>query len=437
MQIFKIKNGLDINYPFKPERKLIPLPVPETIGIHISDFRGIRPKLLVEEGTSIKGGTPLFNDIKDKELAFISPLPGKIKRIKRDSHYKLKLIEIDINVDLGFLEHQKLSLQDIMTLSKETALKTAKNRGFFSFFKTRPFNKVPDTNSLPKAIFINACNSAPGELEQGFILRDHLKELKTGLAFIKKITSSKIFFCVNTRKDADLYKEILQDTGTYLFTGPHPSGLTGTHIYKLDPLKEEELIWNIKATHLRTIGSSLNQGYFDATRFITVSGSNIKKNAYYQTVYGMPIKTILKHTAYNDKNSNQTINGTVLFGEKKKDKDYLSWNEDNIQTIEIKTSRNLFGWLLPEKKDEEHNNTLKGDLRSIIQTDIYDTVTPLNIYSNFLIKAILDNNLEEAIKLGMLELIPEDLALATYLCPSKIDLCQILEQGLTEAEKEL
>ena len=67
---------------------------------------------------------------------------------------------------------------------------------------------------------------------------------------------------------------------------------------------------------------------------------------------------------------------------------------------------------------------------------VYDQVVPMDIYTNFLIKAILAEDIDEAENLGLLEVCGEDFALATFLCPSKTDVSAIIEQGLDMIEKE-
>ena len=51
--------------------------------------------------------------------------------------------------------------------------------------------------------------------------------------------------------------------------------------------------------------------------------------------------------------------------------------------------------------------------------------------------SLSNNNIENAIKLGVLELAPEDLSLCSYVCPSKYDYCSILDENLELIYKEL
>jgi Na+-transporting NADH:ubiquinone oxidoreductase subunit A len=49
-----------------------------------------------------------------------------------------------------------------------------------------------------------------------------------------------------------------------------------------------------------------------------------------------------------------------------------------------------------------------------------------------LLKALIVGDREQAVDLGMLELAPEDLAICSYICPSKYDYCSILDSNLNE-----
>ena len=93
------------------------------------------------------------------------------------------------------------------------------------------------------------------------------------------------------------------------------------------------------------------------------------------------------------------------------------------------------GWALPDK-ERGLNTGQNGGSRAMVWTDIYDQVMPLDIYTNFLVKAVLAEDWEEAEGLGLLETAEEDFALATYLCPSKMDICAIIGKGLKALENE-
>ena len=60
----------------------------------------------------------------------------------------------------------------------------------------------------------------------------------------------------------------------------------------------------------------------------------------------------------------------------------------------------------------------------------------MNIMVDYLTRAVLAKDSDEAIALGLLETDPEDFALCAFACPSKMDLCGIIRKGLDQVEKE-
>ena len=64
------------------------------------------------------------------------------------------------------------------------------------------------------------------------------------------------------------------------------------------------------------------------------------------------------------------------------------------------------------------------------------TIMPLNILSTQLLKSLVTFDIELAEKLGALELAPEDLALTSYICPSKYDYQSILNTNLEKMYEE-
>ena len=67
-----------------------------------------------------------------------------------------------------------------------------------------------------------------------------------------------------------------------------------------------------------------------------------------------------------------------------------------------------------------------------LKVSSYEEVIPMDILVTQLLKALVVSDIEMAIDLGMLELVPEDLALCSYVCPSKYDYSSILMDNLNK-----
>jgi Na+-transporting NADH:ubiquinone oxidoreductase subunit A len=60
----------------------------------------------------------------------------------------------------------------------------------------------------------------------------------------------------------------------------------------------------------------------------------------------------------------------------------------------------------------------------------------MDILVTQLLKSLVVSDLEMAVDLGMLELAPEDMALCSYVCPSKYDYSSILLDNLNKVHLE-
>ena len=66
----------------------------------------------------------------------------------------------------------------------------------------------------------------------------------------------------------------------------------------------------------------------------------------------------------------------------------------------------------------------------------YDKVFPMDIYAEYLIKAIIAGDIDKQEQLGIYEVSPEDFALAEFVDSSKLELQHIVRQGLDILRKE-
>ena len=79
---------------------------------------------------------------------------------------------------------------------------------------------------------------------------------------------------------------------------------------------------------------------------------------------------------------------------------------------------------------------LHGGGRHIVNIGQWERMTALDIHPTFLVRAIQANDLEEAVNLGLLEVTEEDVALCTFADPCKIEIGNIIRQGLDMYEQE-
>ena len=103
---------------------------------------------------------------------------------------------------------------------------------------------------------------------------------------------------------------------------------------------------------------------------------------------------------------------------------------------QFSVSRSYFSWLFGRNREYRLDARVKGGERHMIMSGEYDKVFPMDIYAEYLIKAIIAGDIDKQEQLGIYEVSPEDFALAEFVDSSKLELQHIVRQGLDILRKE-
>jgi Na+-transporting NADH:ubiquinone oxidoreductase subunit A len=82
------------------------------------------------------------------------------------------------------------------------------------------------------------------------------------------------------------------------------------------------------------------------------------------------------------------------------------------------------------------DTNLNGEIRNFVVTGEMEKVFPFDIYPMQLIKSVMYNDIDLMEKLGIYEVAPEDFALCEFVCTSKIDIQNVIREGLDVIQKE-
>ena len=113
--------------------------------------------------------------------------------------------------------------------------------------------------------------------------------------------------------------------------------------------------------------------------------------------------------------------------------EFMGWAMPRFHRFSV--SGAYFSWLLPRKNYNLDTNT-NGEERPFVVTGLYEKYLPMDVYVAYLLKACLTKNLDKMENLGLYEVLPEDLALCEFVDPSKINMQQILRDGINLMIKE-
>jgi len=190
----------------------------------------------------------------------------------------------------------------------------------------------------------------------------------------------------------------------------------------------------------------------DLRRTVALVGSEVNKPAYADMVVGEELSTLLSNI-YDASRHVRIINGNVLTGTITSKEGFLGTHASEITVIpEGDSADEMFGWILPRFNQFSVNRSyfswllgnksysldarIKGGERHMIMSGEYDRVLPMDIYAEYLIKAIIAGDIDKMEQLGIYEVAPEDFALAEFVDSSKLELQRIVREGLNMLRKE-
>ena len=92
--------------------------------------------------------------------------------------------------------------------------------------------------------------------------------------------------------------------------------------------------------------------------------------------------------------------------------------------------------LMPSGPGLDFTTDTNGSPRALYPLGSYERVMPMDIVATYLLRSIVVGDIEEAERLGILELTEEDVALCTFVCPGKTEFGPYLRMNLDRIEKE-
>ncbi len=97
----------------------------------------------------------------------------------------------------------------------------------------------------------------------------------------------------------------------------------------------------------------------------------------------------------------------------------------------------LSGHFNNEDREYDFTTSQHGEPRAFIDPTLYNDVNPLNVPTMPFIKALMAEDFDSAEEMGILEVSPEDFALPTFVCPSKIEMVEIVKKALSRYSKDV
>ena len=387
VNVIKLRKGLDIRLKGVAGHQDVPVRRGSDFALCPADYQGVTPKVVVKEGDRVLAGDALFVNKQFPDIRFASPVSGMVTGVVRGERRKVLAVTVKADDAIEY----------------------------------RDFGKSDISN------------------EEAF---------QMGISALSKI--QKVFVGINPDEEDALGG--LKDATVTVFKGKCPAGNVGVQVNNIAPVNKGETVWTVNPTAVIFIGRLFLTGKVDMRHKVALAGQNVKNPAYSEILVGQKVETLVEGRV--DLDGTRLINGNPLTGVKVTKDDYIGPHVSEVTAIpegdhademlgwilprtnQFSANRSYFSWLMPKSREYDCDARFKGGERHMIMSGEYDKVLPMDIYGEYLIKAIITGDIDRQEALGIYEVSPEDFAVAEFVDSSKLQLQRIVREGLDILRKE-
>ena len=434
MKKIKMKGGLDVPLHGSVKNNKLDKVYTKFSAVLADDYFGLKPKILVREGDHVLKGDPLLEDKTNPGFTVNSPVTGEIHEINRGE--KRALVSIVIN---------KTNDDSVAFDQSNNKLENLRNASLWDSFRERPFNRVPNINTRPDFLFINACKADGLEASPNQILEVEAENFLAGIKFLVDALGCEINLC----SYSNIYIGEL-DVNQYVVEGKYPAGNSSIHIQNIKPLTKNTKTWTINWQDVVRIGNSVKSGNFCFDKYVSICGPACEEPKIVKTNLGANMEEL---TAGTLSTNLRKVSGSLLYGRSGDSySDYLTRYSNQISLVSDERKATFFNWLQPGLENHSNSNVflssflkpekfnfdtnINGGYRAIVPIGVFDEVNPYEIDSTLFLKSLAIGDLVALRELGIFDLSDEDMGIFSYVCPSKYDYVALFNDCMEMIWKE-
>ena len=429
-----MKGGLDVPLHGSVKNNNLDTIYTKFSAVLADDYFGLKPKILVREGDHVLKGAPLLEDKTNPGFTVNSPVNGVIHEINRGE--KRALVSIVIN---------KTNDDSVAFDQSNNKLENLRNASLWDSFRERPFNRVPNINTRPDFLFINACKADGLEASPNQILEVEAENFLAGIKFLVDALGCEINLC----SYSNIYIGEL-DVNQYVVEGKYPAGNSSIHIQNIKPLTKNTKTWTINWQDVVRIGNSVKSGNFCFDKYVSICGPACEEPKIVKTNLGANMEEL---TAGTLSTNLRKVSGSLLYGRSGDSySDYLTRYSNQISLVSDERKATFFNWLQPGFENHSNSNVflssflkpkkfnfdtnINGGYRAIVPIGVFVEVNPYEIDSTLFLKSLAIGDLVALRELGIFDLSDEDMGIFSYVCPSKYDYVALFNDCMEMIWKE-
>jgi Na+-transporting NADH:ubiquinone oxidoreductase subunit A len=460
LAVHRIRKGLDLPISGAPEQVVHEGAQVLRVAVLGDDTPGLRARLAVDEDEQVRRGQLLFEDRARPGIRYTAPAAGRVSAIFRGARRRLRSVVIQLSeaersgrpAESDFAAFESWRPGDPEGRSAAEIRALLVESGLWVALRTRPYSRVPEPDSAPQALFVTAIDTNPHAPDPQVVVREARADFQLGLRLLARLCDGPTYLCV--AGDSDVASAIDAPVRVEHFRGPHPAGNPGVHIHLLSPVSRRRTVWHLGYQDAIAAGRLFRTGRLPAERIVSLAGPLVARPRLLRSRLGACIEELVRGEVRENGGVPRLLSGSVLSGKTAAGPELAFLGRYHVQVSALAEGRErrLLGWAAPggdrfsilpvfvsrllRRRTFDLTTDTQGSHRPIMPIGTYERVLPMDILATHLLRALVVGDLEQAEKLGALELDEEDLALCTFVCPGKTDFAPYLRMNLERIEKE-
>lgn len=432
MQKLTVKKGYRFRMEGAPSADVVQLPAPPQVAVLPERIPHIKPRLHVKKGDRVQIGSLLFEDKRNPNFKFLSPGGGTIRDIVFGPRRVIEAIVIDRETDSEpELQFAALPEDEVLRIERDRLIKLILNSGMWWVFRELPFRDLPNPDTEPPLILVGLDAKEPFQASPAVYLKDQERLMAYGMKVLERLAPGKVR--VYTDESDRQVRRMADQWLTHTVEGDYPSDDPGTVLYHIKSEALENRAWYLNGQDLLMLAHQLGEGRYPIQRVVAVAGSAVTKRRHYRTRLGAPLSQLVDADRLDDQV--RFVVGGLFRGYAASRKGFLGLYETALNVVpeggeaeflalfnpgvsRPSYSRTFLSRLNP--KNLVYNCNLHGDRRACIACMHCADVCPVDLLPQIIYKAILAEEVEEYLELGLLDCV--ECGLCSYVCPSKIEL---------------
>jgi Na+-transporting NADH:ubiquinone oxidoreductase subunit A len=437
MTSIRIRKGYDINIAGTPSRDVEKLEKPTRVALLPERIPFIKPRLKVKVDDQVNVGSPIFEDKQNPDFIFLSSGGGRISKIDYGPRRIIKEIVITLDQDEGHETFPMINEAQLEDIEREALVQMLTAGGLWPLFRELPFRNIPNPQSFPPSIIISLGSKEPFQPVPEVYLKDKVDLFEFGIKILNKLTRTLF---ISASPDNNFVPDRLNTHVTHTCEGVYPADDPGVLLYTIKKHPDENRAWYINGQDVILLAMLLKTGKYPVDRTVVLGGTLAREKKHLQTRMGVPLNHITKGHA-DDTGAARHIVGGIFNGYTGSKDSYMGFYETSLVLIPEGDEKEFFGFARPGFNKPSRSRTFlsfinkspkamdcncHGEVRACINCGFCAEVCPVDILPQFTYKSILADEIEEALNHGLLDCV--ECCLCTYVCPSKIELRNILKE---------